>query len=401
MMDLSPALPRAALSRTMTVLLAGADSSRLHELTARMCKPALPLFATHKGPLRIVDFAMANAVRSGLPRMIAATQCHAETLEAHLERRWAPLFPGAELLIRNGSAVRGAGGYRGSADAVAANLALIDAAAPDEVLVLPGDQIYQMDYSALIAAHRESGAMVTLAVHRLPVDQARDYQVVPAAPGGKIIDHDDRFSRPAEDPDQAGQAVVSMGVLVFDWAWLRNMVTTSGAKLDFGRDILPVAVAAGLAMAYPLPALPGQPAPYWRDVGTLDSLRQTLLEFSNGVPCHVPVLPGAPFRLAGMQPDMVGSLAAEGLSRTQSAALPGAWIMPGARLERAIIAPGTSVPADLEVGVDAAEDARWFRRTEAGTVLVTNAMLARRAGRAFGGLRGPLLRAFDLPSIAC
>ncbi len=394
-MDLSPALPRAALSRTMTVLLAGGQGSRLHELTAHICKPALPLFATHKGPLRMVDFTMANTVRSGLPRLIAATQYRPETLEAHLQKRWAPLFPGTELLIRNGAAV---GGYGGTADAVAANRPLIEAAETDEVLVLSGDHIYQMDYSAMIAAHRNSGAMATLAVHRVPLDQAGAYGVVQRAADGKITDFAEKPARPGADPANPGQALVSMGVYVFDWTWLRGQLPTGRSGLDFGHDILPAAVAAGVAAAWPLPALPSQSAPYWRDVGTLDSLRQTLLEFTSTAPCNVPVLPGAPFRLTGM-PDVTANIAGRGV--TDSVVLPGARIMPGARLDRAIIAPGTVVPSDLDIGEDAAEDARWFRRTPDGTVLVTNAMLARRAGQALVHLRGPLLRAFDLPSIAC
>lgn len=402
MMDLSAVLPRADLMRTVTLLLAGGQGSRLHELTARICKPALPLFATHKGPLRMVDFTMANAVRSGMPRLIAATQYRPETLEAHLDRRWAPLFAGAGLAIRHGGAVRGPAGYGGTADCVAANRALIEEASPDEVLILSGDHIYQMDYSALIKAHRASRAMVTLAVHRMPVRQASAFGVVERTPDGRIVGFAEKPVLPVTDPGRPGEALVSMGVYVFDWAWLRARLPATRTALDFGQDIVPAAVAAGLAAAWMLPPLPGQPAPFWRDVGTLDSLRQTLLEFAadgpctNG-PCNVPVLPGAPFRLTGM-PDATAR-GPEGVERglTDSILLPGARVMPGARLTRAIVAPGTLVPADLEVGTDPVEDARWFRCTDEGTTLITNAMLARRAGRALSYLSGPLRRAFDLP----
>jgi glucose-1-phosphate adenylyltransferase len=401
MMDMSPALPRSALSRTMTVLLAGGQGSRLHELTARICKPALPLFSTYKGPLRMVDFTMANAVRSGLPRLIAATQYRPETLEAHLMRRWAPLFPGAELVIRNGGMVRGVGGYGGTADAVAANRAVIETAAPHELLVLSGDHIYQMDYSALIAAHRASDAAVTLAVHRVPLNEASAFGVVQTSADGKITAFAEKPAQPVADPGDPERALVSMGVYVFDWAWLRGQLPAGRSRVDFGQDILPAAVAAGLAASYLLPAQPGQPASYWRDVGTLDSLRRTLLEFNADEPCTLPILPGAPFYLAGMVDTAVRSSIKEQVNVTDSVILPGAFVMAGARLARVIVAPGTTVPPNLEVGADAVEDARWFRRTDEGTVLITNAMLARRAGRALGHLRGPLLRAFDLPSLAC
>jgi glucose-1-phosphate adenylyltransferase len=399
MLDLTRALPRAALLRTMTVLLAGGQGSRLHELTARICKPALPLVATHKGPLRMVDFTMANAVRSGLPRMIAATQYRPETLEAHLDRRWAPLFPGAGLVVRNGALVRGLGGYGGTADAVAANRGLIEGAGVDELLVLSGDHIYQMDYSAMIAAHRASGAAVTLAVHRVPVGKASSFGVVQAAADGTITDFAEKPDRPSESPNHPGEALVSMGIYVFDWAWLNGQLPPDRSALDFGHDILPAAVAAGAAMAYALPALSGQPGPYWRDLGTLDALRLALIELQETSPCLLPVLPGAPFRLTAMpetSPDW-----SEDCSLINSVLLPGARVAPGTCLKNVVVAPGTVVPQGLRVGFDPEEDDRWFRRTAEGTVLVTNSMLARREGRALPQLRGPLMRAFDLPSMAC
>jgi glucose-1-phosphate adenylyltransferase len=402
-MDISPVLPRAELTRTMTVLLAGGQGSRLHELTARICKPALPLFSTHKGPLRMVDFTMANVVRAGLPRLIVSTQYRPETLGAHLDRRWAPLFPTSALAIRKGATVRGEGGYGGTADAVAANRTLIEQAAPDELLVLSGDHIYQMDYTAMIAAHRASGAMVTLAVHRVPVAQASAFGVVRRAAGGCIAGFTEKPPHPVADAGHPGEALVSMGVYVFDWAWLQARLPAEQSALDFGQDVLPAAVAEGVASAWLLPTLPGQTSAYWRDVGTLDSLRQTLLEFgaaagpahSDG-PCNVPVLPGAPFRLTGMPDGSARGPVGVGVGVTDTVLLPGALAMPGARLARVIVAPGTLVPADLEVGFDAAEDARWFRRTDEGTTLITNAMLARRAGRVLAHLTGPLRRAFDM-----
>lgn len=400
MKDMQTALPRAALNRTMTVLLAGGRGSRLHELTSRTCKPALPLFPTAKGPLRMVDFTMANVVRSGLPRLIAATQYRPESLETHLQRRWRPLFPGADLQLRNGTRLRGLEGYGGTADAVAANRPLIDQSGADELLVLSGDHIYQMDYSALIAAHRASGAAVTLAVQRVPVRDASAFGVVRRGPGDRIIGFQEKPSLPEEDPAHPGEALVSMGVYVFDWAWLRARLPDAPSTLDFGQDILPAAVAEGLAGAYALPALPGQAAPYWRDVGTLDSLRLALLEFAAGSPCAVPVLPGAPFRLTGLPHPGQNAPDDGGDGLTDTVILPGARVMPGAKLAKAIIAPGTLVPADLRAGFDPAEDARWFRVTAEGTVLITNAMLAQRSGGALEHLRGRLIQAFDMRLIA-
>ncbi len=401
MSPMLPLLPRAALSRTMTVLLAGGQGSRLHELTARVCKPALPLFKSHKGVVRMIDFTMANALRSGLSRMIVATQYRPETLEAHLQQCWGPLFAPGDFAVRNGTALRGAGGYRGTGDAVAANSAQIAGAAPDEVLVLSGDHIYQMDYSAMIAAHRASGAAVTLAVSRVPLAQASDFGVVQVACDGAISSFAEKPANPTGDPRHPGEAMVSMGVYVFDWRWLRAQLPFGPSALDFGQHLLPVAVKAGVAFAYALPPMPGQAAPYWRDVGTLDSLRRTLLELQADARCAIPVLPGAPFLLAGMPDRAVMPPPRDVAGLSDSVLLPGAWVAPGAQLGNAIVAPGTFVPADLTVGQNARQDARWFRRSAEGTLLITNAMLANRAGRTLEDLRHTLSRAYEVPSIAC
>lgn len=393
-------LPRAALSRTVTVLLASGRGGLLHELTHRMPKAALPLFATQKGPLRLVDFTMANIVRSGLSRLVAATQYRPETLEVHLGRRWAPLFPGAGLTVRNGTMTHGGAGYGGTVDAVAANRVLIDEAAPREVLVVAGDQIGQMDYSALIATHRAGQGAVTLAVYRAPQALAAGGSVISRDAGGLITAIAGHPATAGAGPQPGGTVLLSTGAMVFDWAWLRSRLPNHPCLLDFGRDLLPEAVAAGGAQSHDLPAMPGQAAPYWRGIETLDNLRSALLDFAATAPCHVPVLPGAPFRLSGIPEGDLRLAAPFGPRLTQSVVLPGARVAPGARLSKVIVAPGTMVPADLQVGRDAEEDAHWFRRTDYGTVLITNAMLARRSGRVFRQLRDPLLSAFYLPPLA-
>jgi glucose-1-phosphate adenylyltransferase len=400
MTSMSPTLPRVALTRTVALLLAGSRGGELHELTDRTCTPAIPLFATRKGPLRLVDFAMASIVRSGLPRLIVATDYQPDTLEAHLEHRWAPLFPGGGLVVRNGNKVRFGGGYAGSADAAAASRSIIDDMDPTELVVLSGDHIYQMDYSAMIAAHRASGAVATVAVHRMSLAEAPTFGLVGCASDGRIIDLSDRPARPANEPDRMRTALVSIGVYVFDWRWLAARLPTERSALDFQQDIIPGAVAEGGVAAYCRPASPGQSAPYWRNVSTLDSLRRVLLDFAGSHPCTVPVLPGPLFRLGLTAETSTCPILRPDPALVDSIALPGTHVLPGARLRCAIVAPGTLVPADLVVGVDPEEDAHWFRRTDEGTVLITNAMLARRSGQVYPMLRGPLRRAFDLPLLA-
>lgn len=385
------------LANTFTVLLAGGQGSRLHELTTRECKPALP-FA---GNRRIVDFTLANAVRSGLSRVIVATQYRPETLGLHLASRWSSRFE--RLDIREGVQVTGRSeGYAGTAAAVTANLAEIEASGAREVVVLAGDHIYEMDYSAMIAAHRSSGAEVTVAVDTVDAGEAHAFGVAMADEAGCIRSFVEKPRHVPANPLLPGKVLVSMGIYVFSLGWLAQALredAVSGSSHDFGHDILPRAVAQGVAFAYRAPAQEGSDLFYWRDVGTLDAYRTAQLEFLRPAPpCALPErrMPSET-ELTAANGDLIQfayQMQAGGLSLRaprwnagepgrwtlldESVVMPGARLAPGARLTRAIVAPGTSVPAGLVVGEDPEEDARWFRRTEGGTTLVTTAMLARR-----------------------
>ncbi|WP_246831324.1 sugar phosphate nucleotidyltransferase [Pseudotabrizicola formosa] len=378
----------------VTLLLAGGRGSRLYELTERTCKPALP-FARRR---RIVDFTLENIVRSGLQHVIVASQYRAEPLEDYLQAAWSGRLGDGALRLRRGSDLPDAElGYTGTADAVWKNRADLDGLGAREVLILSADHVYEMDYRPLIAAHRASGARITVAAQPVPREAARDFGVITADDGGQIRAFVEKPAAPRGMPDRPDQALASMGIYICDWRWLRDMLArdaqVAGSGHDFGHDILPQAVAAGDAFAWVWNSERGQPA-FWRDVGTLDSLRETALLFETGeVPCALP----SP-DLADLEP----VLSRFGMSTTvgglrlfaplhspsgkpgwgvveQSVLMDGARLSPGCRLTRALIAPGVTLPEGLVVGEDPVEDARWFRVTPGGTTLVTTQMLSRRA----------------------
>jgi glucose-1-phosphate adenylyltransferase len=394
------------LSGTLGVLLAGGQGTRLFELTAQDCKPALP-FAGHS---RIVDFTMANAVRSGLQRLLVATQYQPDTLHRHLTHRWSGAFADAGLQLREGRQVMGTPtGYLGTAHAVAANMAEINAAGVDTLVVLSGDHIYEMDYAAMVADHHATGAAVTVAAGHVPRQAARAFGVLTVNEQGQITQFAEKPAQPAGVADAPDQACVSLGVYVFALDWLRvtlqRLLMRRAGAVDFGHDVLPMAVQQGMAQVYMQPDTGGQAA-YWRDVGTLDAYRLAQLDFADGQqPCALPTVTGQPaypgvstLRPLPQAADVVfGGMAPVGAAQggqtvlDQSVVLPGACVLPGARLTRVIVAPRTVVPSGLVVGEDAGEDARWFRRTDAGTTLVTNDMLARRQS-ALLGRRAPVPR---------
>lgn len=381
--------PSSGLPRAMAVVLAGGQGSRLHELTAFECKPALSFAGTY----RIVDFTMANAVRSGLSRMIVATQYRPETLSRHLSQQWAGAFAPGHFAIRDGNLVTPSG-YAGTADAVAANIDLIDAADVDDVVVLAADHIYQMDYAPMIAAHRATGAVVTVATTAVPLADASAFGVVSTTCAGQITQFDEKPLRPMASRTDPDCALISLGIYVFHWPWLRAALLQDAADMasthDFGHDILPNAVQAGGAYAYALPATSGE-KPYWRDVGTLDAYRLAQLDFASGnLPVPLPDAPGASPRpvVSGLSAGVLGQHYVLGGQhqvapgcRTlldQSVVLPASCVLPGAQLTRVIVAPRAVIPAGLIVGDDAISDTRWYRRTDAGTVLITADMLAAR-----------------------
>ncbi len=346
----SHAIP--AQQTVATILLAGGKGTRLHDLTAAESKPAVP-FA---GRNRIVDFAMANVVRSGLDKLLVATQFAPATLNEHLPVRWGRHFDGGALMLRDGR-----DRYLGTADAVRHNWRQVQDWGADHVLVLAADHIYDMDYAALIAAHRASGAAVTVAVDVVPVATASGFGVMHTDAGGKIVSFLEKPANPPAIPGEPDRAMVSMGVYVFDRGWLEGALFGEDVEsLDFGHEVIPAAVAQGLAMAYRLPDGPAG-RPYWRDVGTLDALRQSHLDFLRDQPARLPSL----------------SPVADWYLGRGSVMMPGALVPASARLTCTIVAPGAKVPQGLVTGEDPDEDGRWFRR-EGRTVLVTQAMLDRR-----------------------
>ena len=335
-----------------TILLAGGKGTRLHELTAAESKPAVH-FA---GRNRIVDFAMANIVRSGLDRLVVATQFAPATLHDHLPARWDGHFASGAMILKDGRDT-----YLGTADAVRHNWAQVEDWGSDQVLVVAADHIYDMDYAPLIAAHKASGAAVTVAVDVVPVTAASGFGVMQTDTSGRILSFLEKPAHPPAIPGDPDHAMVSMGIYVFEADWLRDKLFGRDiASLDFGHEVIPAAVAQGLAMSYRLPAGPSGHT-YWRDVGTLESLRLSHLDFVGQQPARLPR----------------ASTLSEWYLGRGSVAMPGALVPASARLTRCLVAPGTKVPAGLVVGEDPDEDDLWFRR-DRGTVLITQAMLDRR-----------------------
>lgn len=371
------------LKDTVAIVLAGGQGTRLFELTGRDCKPALPFARFH----RIVDFTMASLARSGVDRVMVATQYRSVPLSAHLHEVWAPVWADGGLLLRDGAKVEA--GYRGTADVLRANAAELDAMGAREVLVLAADHVYSMDYRGLIEAHRENGAPLTLAAMPVLREDAGRFGIVTEGPGHRIAGFAEKPTHPAAIFGDTRHSLASMGIYVVDWPWLRTLLQDPNV-LDFGEDVIPLAVHGGEAAVWRWDG-------YWRDVGTLDGLRESWLDFEAGPPpCRRPFVPGMKVRMqTAMLPKdaftasvnlgglrlmspLVGSQDPDRWTALdRSIVMPGARVSPGVRLTNVIVAPNTVIPHGLHIGDDPEEDARWFR-VSGDTTLVNSAMLARR-----------------------
>ncbi|MFT7390585.1 MAG: glucose-1-phosphate adenylyltransferase [Paracoccaceae bacterium] len=409
-------------NRTMAFVLAGGRGSRLNELTDNRAKPAVYF----GGKARIIDFALSNALNSGIRKMAIATQYKAHSLIRHCQRGWnffraerneyLDILPASQRVAENQW-------YLGTADAVTQNIDIVDSYDVDYVLILAGDHIYKMDYGAMIQQHVESGADVTVGCLTVSKAEARAFGVMAVDETGRITDF---LEKPADPPTMPGSddtSLVSMGIYVFDWKFLRELLLTdasdSNSSHDFGGDLIPQIVKNGKAMAHKFAEscvrdTPGAPA-YWRDVGTIDAFWKANIDLTDFAPelnlwdrnwpiwTYSESVPPAKFihdeerrRGSAVSSMVSGGCIISGtevrnsllftMVKTNSyavldhvVALPRAVVGRKARLTNAVVDAGVIIPEGLVVGEDPVEDAKWFRVSEGGVTLITQSMLNRRA----------------------
>ena len=301
----------------LTLILAGGEGERLSILSAERAKPGVPF----GGKYRIIDFALSNAVNSGLTDVGILTQYAPRSLMDHIGvgRPWDldRSHGGVALLQPFIGRGRARDWYRGTADAVLQNLDFITDRDPELVLVLAGDHVYKMDYRPFLEMHRSKGADVTCAVRTVPIGEAHRFGILDVAPDGRVTAF---VEKPAQPPSN----LVSMGVYVFSWPLLRSVVGED--RVDFGRDVLPWMVETGHGVyAYEFGG-------YWQDVGTVESYWQTSLDLLSDAP--------------GIELNDLGWLI-----YTKSEERPPARLGPGARVSRSMVSHGCVIDGTVEHSV--------------------------------------------------
>ena len=237
----------------MAYVLAGGRGSRLMELTDSRAKPAVYF----GGKSRIIDFALSNAVNSGIRRIGVATQYKAHSLIRHLHRGWNFLRPGRNEsfdVLPASQRVSEDQWYAGTADAVYQNLDIIEAYDPKYIIILAGDHVYKMDYEIMLQQHVDTGADVTIGCLEVPRMEARGFGVMHVDEKGRVTDFIEKPEDPPAIPGRPDTALASMGIYVFSTAFLADQLRRDAADLksarDFGKDIIPYVVRHGAAYAH-------------------------------------------------------------------------------------------------------------------------------------------------------
>jgi glucose-1-phosphate adenylyltransferase len=260
------------------IVLAGGEGKRLAPLTADRAKPAVPF----GGNYRLIDFALSNLVNAGLRKIVVLTQYKSHSLDRHVSTTWSlsPLL-GNYVTPVPAQMRRGPYWFSGSADAIYQNFNLLYDERPAYVCVFGADHIYRMDPQQMFDQHIESGAAVTVAALRAPLEQADQFGVIETASDGVTIS---AFREKPTDavglPDAPDQVFASMGNYVFTTSALIDAVNTDAedqsSKHDMGGSIVPMLVERGEAQVYDFSqnVVPGETERdkgYWRDVGTIDA----------------------------------------------------------------------------------------------------------------------------------
>jgi len=411
--------PQGPLARdAMAYVLAGGRGSRLMELTDRRAKPAVYF----GGMSRIVDFALSNAINSGIRRIGVATQYKAHSLIRHMQRAWNFMRPERNEsfdILPASQRIDEIHWYEGTADAVYQNIDIIESYSPRYMVILAGDHIYKMDYELMLQQHVNSGADVTVGCLVVPKKDASGFGVMAIDKSSRITAFVEKPKDPPTMPGDPDMCLASMGIYVFETKFLfeelRRDAATPGSKRDFGGDIIPHIVKHGKAVAHKFSdsciRAAEEIGEYWRDVGTLDAYFEANLDLTDVVPklnmydrdwrIWTDQVVAAPAKFVhdeeGRRGHAISSLISQdcivsgatahrsllftGVKMGSYSSVNEAVILPycnigrGAQLSRVIIDSGVRIPENLVVGQDPELDAKRFRRTESGVCLITKDMI--------------------------
>jgi len=401
---------------TVALILAGGRGTRLKDLTDLRSKPAVPF----GGKFRIIDFPLSNCINSGIRRIGVATQYKSHSLIQHIQRGWGflrgefnefvEIWPAQQRVAEDW--------YKGTADAVYQNLDIIRNIGAEYVLILAGDHIYKMDYGQMLACHVKNQADMTVACINVPIEDAKAFGVIGVDEHDRVIDFKEKPERPDALPNDPSQAFASMGIYVFNAAFLYEQLIRDAddphSEHDFGKNVIPQIINKYRVFAHRFSdSCVGREGGgfYWRDVGTVDAYWEANMELTKVTPelnlydgdwpiwTYQEQLPPAKFvfnsgERRGMATDSVvsGGCIISGATINQSVlfsdvhvhsfseiqdsvVMPNVEIGRHVKLKRVVVDKGASIPDGMEIGFDLELDRKRFYVSEKGITLVTATML--------------------------
>ncbi|MGR9045493.1 MAG: glucose-1-phosphate adenylyltransferase [Gammaproteobacteria bacterium] len=398
---------------TIALILAGGRGSRLKNMTDWRAKPAVPF----GGKFRIIDFPLSNCMNSGIRKIGILTQYKADSLIRHIQQGWGflrgefgeyvDLMPAQQRLETNAW-------YEGTADAVYQNIDILRTRRPEYILVLAGDHIYKMDYGEMLADHVANNADLTIGCLEVSLQEATEFGVMDIDSNRRVKGFVEKPANPPSMPGKPDKSLASMGIYVFNAAFLFEQLIkdadTKGSNRDFGKDIIPSVIDKYRVNAYPFLNLQGGQS-YWRDVGTIDAYWAANMELIGVKPdlnlydktwpiwTYQEQTPPAKFvfdddKRRGQAVDSMvsGGCVISGSKVRHSllfsnvrvnsytvlqdtVVLPEVNIGRHCKITKAIIEKGCDVPQGTVIGENRAEDEKRFHVSKGGVVLVTPDML--------------------------
>ncbi len=402
---------------TIALILAGGRGSRLMNMTDWRAKPAVPF----GGKFRIIDFPLSNCINSGIRKIGVLTQYKADSLIRHIQQGWGflrgefgeyvDLMPAQQRHDENSW-------YQGTADAIFQNIDILRTRSPEFILVLAGDHIYKMDYSAMLADHVAQKADLTIGCIEVSLQDATAFGVMDVDDNRRVRAFVEKPENPPVMPGRTDSALASMGIYIFNAGFLFEQLIkdadTKGSSHDFGKDIIPSVIDKYIVNAYPFLDMQSGQQSYWRDVGTIDAYWSANMELIGVKPdlnlydktwpiwTYQAQTPPAKFvfdddERRGQAVDsmvsggcivsgskirhslLFSNVRVNSYSIVQdSILLPDVNVGRHCRITKAIVERGCQIPEGMVIGENLEEDAKRFHVSAGGVVLVTPDMLGQR-----------------------
>jgi len=273
----------------LAVILGGGAGSRLFPLTALRSKPAVPL----GGKYRLVDVPISNCINSDVIRMFVLTQFNSASLNRHIATtyRFSPFADGFVEILAAEQTPERPDWFQGTADAVRQVLPHIRDWRIDTLLILSGDHLYRMDYLKFLKRHYETNADITVSVIQIPPDSASEFGLLKVDPEGRIIEFrekpkGDALEAMRVDTTSLGLSaedalkrpfLASMGIYVFKYDRLEEVLVADTAHLDFGKEVIPASIHKFNVQAYLFNG-------YWEDIGTIAAFYKANLDMTSTIP---------------------------------------------------------------------------------------------------------------------